>query len=63
MKYLSMIPIESSNHDKQHMSSLTLEEVFFEKKFEVSSVVHLHPCSYDERKELEYSRRKRMESI
>jgi len=26
-----MLPIESSNHDKQHMFSLTLEEVFFER--------------------------------
>jgi hypothetical protein len=26
------IPIESSNHDKKHVFSLTLEEVFFEKK-------------------------------
>jgi hypothetical protein len=32
IKYLSMFPIESSNHDKQHVFSLTLEEVFFEKK-------------------------------
>jgi hypothetical protein len=26
-------------------------------------VVHLHPCSYDERKKLDSSRRKGMESI
>jgi hypothetical protein len=26
-------------------------------------VVHIHPCSYDERKELEYSGRKGMEYI
>jgi hypothetical protein len=43
--------------------SLTLEEVFFEKKSQVSLVVHLQPCSYDERKKLESSGRKGMESI
>ena len=26
------VPIESSNHDKQHVFSLTLQEVLFEKK-------------------------------
>jgi hypothetical protein len=32
MKYLSMFFIGSSNHDKKHMFSLTLEKVFFEKE-------------------------------
>ena len=26
------VPIENNNHDKQHVFSLDLEEVFFEKK-------------------------------
>jgi hypothetical protein len=26
------VPIESSNHDKQHVFSLTLEEICFEKE-------------------------------
>jgi hypothetical protein len=45
IKYLSMFPIDSSSHDKQHVFSVTLEEVFFEKKPQVSLVVHLHLCS------------------
>jgi hypothetical protein len=31
MKYMSVFFIRSSNHDKQHVFSLTLEEIFFEK--------------------------------
>jgi hypothetical protein len=58
-----MFPIESSGHDKHHVFSLSLEEVFFEKKPSVSLVVHLHLCSYDERNKLESSGRKGMESI
>jgi hypothetical protein len=30
MKYMSMFFIISSNHGKQHVFSLTLEEIFFE---------------------------------
>ena len=63
MKYLSMFFIGSSNHDKQHMFILTLDEVFFEKKPWISLVVHLHLCSYGKRKKLEPSGRKGMESI
>ena len=63
MKYLSMFFIGSSNHDKQHMFSLTLEEVFFEKKPWISLVVHLHLCFYDKKKKLEPSERKGIESI
>jgi hypothetical protein len=63
MKYLSMFFIISNSHDKQHMFSLTLEEVFSEKKPLIFVVVHLHLCSYGERKKLEPSGRKGMEPI
>jgi hypothetical protein len=63
MKYLSMFFIRSSSHDKQHVFSLIREEVFFEKKPRVSMVVHLHLCSYDEKKKLEPSEKKGIESI
>jgi hypothetical protein len=60
INFMSMLSIGSSNHDKQHVFSLTLEEVFFENKPLASLVVHLHPCFYDERKNLEYLGRKGM---
>jgi hypothetical protein len=63
MKYMSIFFIRSSSHDKQHVFSMTLEKVFFEKKPWISSVVHLHLCSYDEKKKLKSSERKGIESI
>jgi hypothetical protein len=63
MKYMSILFIRSSSHDKKHVFILTLEEVFFEKKPRISLVVHLHLCSYDEKKKLEPSERKGIESI
>ena len=63
MKYMSMFFIRSSSHDKQHVFSLTLEEVFFEKKPWISLVVHLHLFSYDEKKKLQPLERKGIESI
>jgi hypothetical protein len=60
IKYMSMFPIESSSHDK---AACVQKKFFFEKKHEVSLVVHLHACSYDERKKLESSGRKGMEFI
>jgi hypothetical protein len=63
MKYLSMFFIGSSNHDKQHVFILTLEEVFFENKPSISLVFHLHLCSYGGRKKLEPSGNKDMQYI
>ena len=42
--------IHGSSHEKQHVFSLNLEEVFFKRILKVSLVVHPDPWSYDERK-------------